>query len=180
MNTMNNFLKPYDAIIMMVDQVFIKKAHDLIVILKKYRAVDLIDQIGVRAQRIKDYQMHISVPEGYDMKDDFVEIVNYSAMGCIQLHSKPICNTTDELIKLYEGVLKQALNDMLIRTKGKEEVLNSIDTETFNHLILQYTDAVKSSLNGNGISGVSLKEQFLNIINYAIFALMVINKEENK
>lgn len=177
-------LPAYDTVIMMVDMVFQKKAHDYGASWRILRPISIIDQVFIKARRIRniiEIKEQRITGDGNDIKSEFIGIVNYSAMGCIQLQKKPVSVPDikkEESIMLYEGVLKQAQSDMLNRTNGKEDVTSTIGIETLNDLILQTIVSMKSCFNTRGdILGGNLKQNLLDIINYAIFALMIIDKE---
>ncbi len=184
---MNKVPASYDTVIMMVDGIFKKKAGDYGASWRILRPISVLDQIMIKAKRIQtvtELKEQRVNGEGNDIKSEFVGIVNYSAMGCIQLDRAPATVpdiSFDESVTLYERALKQAQDDMLSYSGNKGNITQITDIDTLNNLIMRTINSMKSHFNSDGkIINRNLKKKFLDMINYAIFALMIINQKEEE
>lgn len=180
---MGKILPSYDIVIMEVHRVFKVKASEYGKSWEMPRIIVIVEQIYTKIRKIKtitELSEKINLVRN-DTKNELMSIINYSALGyhrtSINLpHIKP-----EELVVIYEKILKQAQDDIFNSPKNKEDVMDKMDIETLIYLILQHITSMKDSLNTKGCVSVGdLKQNFLDIINYAIFALMILNREESK
>jgi len=184
---MNKVLSAYDVVIMTAHSIFKKEAHDYGASWRILRPIAILDQLYKKAKKIITIkETGVQKVTGVDntIQNEFIGIINYGAMGCIQLEKLPVPKPdigSDEAVELYENVLRQAQDDMQRRIgmKNEDDITGTFNVETLSAMIVQTVLYMKSSFNNKEevIGGGSLKQNFLDIINYAIFALMIMNKE---
>ena len=95
----------YQQIITKSRNIFIQKNSDYGASWRVLRIISLVDQINIKAQRIRNLQSNISNKIDEDQIQEFYGVINYSIMGLIQLEKgivdEPDLNL-DQIIKLYD------------------------------------------------------------------------------
>jgi len=106
----------FNHVIAICRDIFEKKMHDYGTAWRILRASSMTDQIFIKAQRIRSIEIKgiSKIDEG--VRDEFIGIINYAAMGIIQLElgiaDKPEMNK-DEALALFIEKLNQAKSLML-------------------------------------------------------------------
>src|SRR5882757_3736082 len=75
----------YDEVIKSCKDIFLKKASDYGTAWRVLRTISIVDQIFIKAQRIRTIQMKGSQKVADDIAAEFKGIVNYAVIGLIQL-----------------------------------------------------------------------------------------------
>ena len=95
----------YQNIISKSRKIFIDKNSDYGSSWRVLRIISLVDQISIKAQRIRNLQNNISNKIDEDQTAEFYGIINYSIMGLIQFE-KGIVDEPDleakEVMNLYD------------------------------------------------------------------------------
>src|ERR1700709_2589186 len=86
MNTINQ----YDQSIKNCREIFIKKAHDYGTSWRVLRTISIVDQVFIKAQRIRTIQQKGISRVGEDVAGEFQGIVNYGVIGLVQLELNDI------------------------------------------------------------------------------------------
>src|SRR5579875_2804521 len=85
---MSNTNQQYDSIIKQCEEIFIKKTKDYGTSWRVLRSISIIDQIYIKAQRIRNIQ-EVGLQQvenvGDDIRSEFAGIINYSIIGLIQM-----------------------------------------------------------------------------------------------
>src|SRR5450432_3031663 len=89
----------YDAAIQGCRDIFLKKTTDYGTSWRVYRTISVVDQIYIKAKRIRTIQEKGAQKIGDDIIGEFKGILNYSIIGLIQLDLKT--DDTEEL-PLYQ------------------------------------------------------------------------------
>src|SRR3954466_3989806 len=76
----------YDAILKQCEEIFLKKTNDYGTAWRVLRTISIIDQIYIKAQRIRTIQEKGEQKIPDDIAQEFIGIINYSIIGLIQLH----------------------------------------------------------------------------------------------
>ena len=107
----------YDQVIQGCKDIFIKKAKDYGTAWRVLRTISIVDQIFIKAQRIRTIQEKGSQKIGDDISSEFRGIINYAVIGSIQLElpaGAPEELPVDKIEQLYEShtnIAKKLMQD---------------------------------------------------------------------
>ena len=167
----------YQNIISKSRKIFIDKNSDYGSSWRVLRIISLVDQISIKAQRIRNLQNNISNKIDEDQTSEFYGIINYSIMGLIQFE-KGIVDEPDleaeEIIELYDKNVKKTFELMLDKNHDYGEAWREMRVSSLTDLILQKLLRIKQIEDNSGQTLVSegIDANYTDIINYAIFALI--------
>jgi predicted nucleotide modification protein, DUF1599 family len=174
-----NTLQQYDAAVQSSKDIFLKKTVDYGTSWRVYRIISVVDQIFIKAMRIRTIQEKGTQKIGDDITGEFKGILNYGIIGLIQLDIK-----NDEIEDLPVEQVEQLYNDKV--TLAKElmadknhdygEAWRDMSQESFVDLIMAKLLRIKQIIKNDGKVLVSegIDANFFDIMNYAIFALILI------
>lgn len=176
---MRNTQQQYDDIIQQCISLFLKKASDYGTAWRVLRTISVVDQIFIKALRIRTIQDLKTQKVGDDIPSEFVGIVNYAVIGLIQLGiGKPAIEDIPvaEVEKLYRKYVGEAKATMLDKNHDYGEAWRDMSQESFADLILMKLLRIRQILNNDGKTLVSegIDANYTDIINYAVFALILI------
>ena len=107
----------YDKMIDLCRDIFTKKTQDYGTAWRVLRTISIVDQIYIKAQRIRTIQEKAHQKIDDDIRGEFIGIINYSVIGLIQMHvAKDAPEELDvtQATALYSAHLKAAKELMLI------------------------------------------------------------------
>ncbi len=168
----------YDQAIHSCKEIFLKKARDYGTAWRVLRTISVVDQIFIKAQRIRTIQEKGRQKIGDDIPAEFKGIINYAVIGLIQLEQPadapeemPV-NEVSTLYDKYIAVAKQLMND---KNHDYGEAWRSMSQESFVDLILMKLQRIRQILSNDGKTLISegIDANYLDIINYAVFALIL-------
>ena len=173
----------YDEIISTCRNTFIKKTTDYGTSWRVYRILSVADQIYIKAKRVRNIQEGIDQKIEDDIKSEFEGMVNYAIIGLIQLeinNDEPEDLAVDIVQKMYEQKAVIAKELMQAKNNDYGEAWRDMSQVSFVDLILAKILRIKQIIANNGATLVSegMDANFYDILNYAIFALILI--KENK
>jgi len=176
-----NTEEQYDAVIMACEEIFLKKTIDYGTSWRVYRTISVVDQIYIKAKRIRTIQEKGVQKIGDDIVSEFKGMLNYAIIGLIQL-DKNTDETellpVDEVAALYEE--KVAIAKKLMEDKNHDygEAWRDMSQESFTDLILAKLLRIKQILKNNGetIMSEGIDANYFDIMNYAVFALILIGE----
>jgi len=182
---MTNTNEQYDQAIKACKEIFVKKAKDYGTSWRVLRIISIVDQIFIKAQRIRTIQQKGEQKVGDDVISEFKGIVNYGVIGLIQLDLQtetvedlPV----DEVDRLFDK--KIALSRGLMTDKNHDygEAWREMSQESFVDLILMKLMRIKQILTNEGKTLISegIDANFTDIINYSVFALILIEEGKHK
>ena len=176
-----NTKEQYDAVIMACEEIFLKKTIDYGTSWRVYRTISVVDQIYIKAKRIRTIQEKGVQKIGDDIVSEFKGMLNYAIIGLIQL-DKQTDETellpVDEVAALYEE--KVAIAKKLMEDKNHDygEAWRDMSQESFTDLILAKLLRIKQILKNDGetIMSEGIDANYFDIMNYAVFALILIGE----
>ena len=182
---MTNTNEQYDQAIEACKEIFVKKAKDYGTSWRVLRIISIVDQIFIKAQRIRTIQQKGEQKVGDDVISEFKGIVNYGVIGLIQLDLQtetvedlPV----DEVSRLFDK--KIALSRQLMTDKNHDygEAWREMSQESFVDLVLMKLMRIKQILTNEGKTLISegIDANFTDIINYSVFALILIDEGRHK
>lgn len=169
----------YDLAISSCKDIFIKKTRDYGTSWRCLRTISIADQIFIKAMRIRTIQEKKQQKIGDDIKAEFKGIVNYGIIGLIQLE---IGNAEveelqpDDISKRYDHFVELTKNTMLDKNHDYGEAWRDMSQESFVDLIITKLSRIKQILSNEGKTIISegIDANFVDIINYAVFGLILI------
>src|SRR5436853_7866823 len=81
----DNTNQQFDSVVKNCEEIFIKKTKDYGTSWRVYRTISVIDQIYIKARRIRNIQEKKLQKINDDLLSEFKGIVNYGIIGLIQL-----------------------------------------------------------------------------------------------
>lgn len=174
----------YDAVIKQCRDLFINKMTDYGSAWRILRLPSLTDQIFIKAQRIRQLQENEIKKVDEDEIPEFIGIINYSIMALIQLE-KGVADEPDldleESIKLYDKHISITKSLMENKNHDYGEAWREMRISSLTDLILQKLLRVKQIEDNLGKTIVSegIDANYQDMINYAVFALILMNKKNN-
>lgn len=180
---MQNTLSQYDAIVSRCRSLFVNKMADYGSAWRILRIPSLTDQIFIKAQRIRQLQENEVRKVEEDEIPEFIGIINYSIMALIQLE-KGVADQPDlelaEASDLYDQHIQETKTLMENKNHDYGEAWREMRISSLTDLILQKLLRVKQIENNSGKTIVSegLEANYQDMINYAIFALILIGEIE--
>lgn len=159
--------------------VFMAKMRDYGTSWRVMRPKSLTDQIYIKAKRIRTLEEGTRAKVNEGIEPEFIGIVNYCAMALIQLKlgvGEPI--EAEEAAKHYSSALKAATSLMLNKNHDYDEAWREMRVSSFTDIILQKLLRTKEIEDHDGKTEVSegLEANYMDMINYALFALIKLNE----
>ena len=178
-----NTNQQYDAAVQSCKEIFLKKTADYGTSWRVYRTISIVDQIYIKAKRIRTIQEKGEQKIGDDILSEFKGILNYAIIGLIQLdinndeiEELPVT----EVEKLYSEKVTIAKQLMEDKNHDYGEAWREMSQQSFADLTLAKLLRIKQILKNQGKTLISegVDANYFDIINYAVFALILI--EEGK
>ena len=178
---MSSTNQAYDEAILACRDIFIKKTKDYGTAWRVLRTISVVDQIFIKALRIRTIQDLQTLKVGDDINSEFKGIVNYAVIGLIQLalgnpqvEELPV----DQVEKLYLQYVDFARQTMLDKNHDYGEAWRDMSQESFADLILMKLMRIKQILGNDGKTLISegIDANYVDILNYSVFALILISE----
>lgn len=180
---MEKTLNQFQEIFEVCRNLYEKKLHDYGAAWRILRLPSLTDQIYIKASRIRSIQelQEQKVNEGQE--SEFIGIINYSIMALIQLENGvAVCPdfTSRKSLEEFDKQCKRAVELLSAKNHDYGEAWREMRVSSITDLILQKLLRVKQIEDNKGKTLVSegLDANYLDMINYAVFALILL-KESN-
>ncbi len=173
----------YDAIITQCRDLFINKMKDYGSAWRILRLPSLTDQIFIKAQRIRQLQENEVQKVDEDEIPEFIGIINYALMALIQLEKgvadEPDLNV-EKATQLYDKHIEITKSLMEDKNHDYGEAWREMRVSSLTDLILQKLLRVKQIEDNQGKTLVSegIDANYQDMINYAIFALILMSEND--
>jgi len=169
----------YDQAVASCRDIFIKKTKDYGTAWRVLRIISVVDQIFIKALRIRTIQDIGDQKVGDDIASEFKGILNYAVIGLIQLHlGDPKVEELEvqKVQDLYEENVHFAKSTMLDKNHDYGEAWRDMSQESYADLILMKLLRIRQILNNDGKTLISegIDANFVDILNYSAFALIQI------
>jgi hypothetical protein len=141
--------------------------------------ISIVDQIFIKALRIRTIQEVKQQKVDDDIAGEFKGIVNYAVIALIQIDKGTYLVedlSLDEAVKLYDEKIAEATSLMENKNHDYGEAWREMSQESFVDLILVKLLRIKQILSNDGRTLISegIDANFIDIINYSIFASILI------
>ena len=143
------------------------------------RVSSFVDQIHIKAQRIRNLQINKDQKIDEGQVPEFIGIINYCIMSLIQIQigvvDEPDLNGT-EVVELYDNKVNETFELMLKKNHDYGEAWRDMEISSLTDLIIQKNFRMKSinSNDGKTISSEGVESNFQDILNYSVFALILL------
>ena len=180
---MSNTSAQYEAAVLSCREIFIKKTRDYGTSWKVLRPISITDQLFIKAQRTRTIQELGKRKVADDINSEFIGMVNYSVIGLIRLEHPEDQRedfTVEEVEAMYDSAISRARTTMEMKNHDYGEAWRDMSQESFVDLILMKLLRIRQILSNEGKTLISegIDANYIDIINYALFALILI--EEGK
>ena len=175
----------YDKAIQDCKDIFIRKTTDYGTSWRVLRTISIVDQIFIKAQRIRTIQEKGISKVGDDVAGEFKAIVNYGVIGLIQFDLGEISVedlSPETVSEMYDEKIAFVKNVMLDKNHDYGEAWREMSQESFVDLILMKLMRIRQILQNDGKTTISegIDSNYVDIINYAVFALILIAEKKHK
>jgi len=163
---------------------FDNKLHDYRASWRILRPQSLTDQLFIKAKRIRSLETNGEAMIDEGAKGEFIALVNYGIIGMIQLE-KGAADTVDisneEALNLYNMYAREALELMKRKNHDYDEAWRDMRVSSYTDLILTKIERCKEieNLKGETLVSEGIAGNYIDIVNYAVFALIKLDEEEN-
>ena len=180
---MQKTLSQYNQVVTTCRDLFARKMNDYGTSWRILRPESVTDQIYIKAQRIQSIERQKTQMVGDDIRSEFIGIVNYGIIGLIQLDSGddlPVNVNPDVALSLYDKHFNRVRELMLAKNHDYGEAWRSMRTSSYTDLILMKIFRTKQIEDNQGLTLVSegVDANYMDMVNYAIFALIKIDFKE--
>ncbi len=178
---MNNTNAQYDAVIQSCKEIFLQKTNDYGTAWRVLRPVSVMDQVFIKALRIKNIQENKTQKIEDTVSAEFKGIINYGIIGIIQLklEEPSVEDAAPELAsEWYDNAVAETKSIMLDKNHDYGEAWREMSQHSFVDLILMKLLRIKQILANESKTLMSegADANYIDIINYAVFALILINE----
>jgi hypothetical protein len=172
-------LQAYEEAVGKCRDLFLAKTLDYGTSWRVYRTISIVDQIFIKARRIRTLQETGINRVGESITGEFMGILNYAVIGLLQLQQtdeRVDDLPYDEVEAGYNEAVAQAQQLMEKKNHDYGEAWRDMSQESFADLILAKLLRIRQILRNEGKTTVSegIEANYLDIFNYAAFALILI------
>ena len=175
----------FDQVAAICRDIFTKKMKDYGASWRILRQQSVTDQIFIKANRIRSIETKgvSKVDEG--IRSELIAIVNYGIIGLIQLelgYSDVDDLTYDRGVELYDTYMNRAKELMMAKNHDYDEAWREMRVSSMTDIILMKLLRVKQIEDNDGKTLVSegVKANYQDMINYAVFALILLQEGKNE
>jgi hypothetical protein len=175
--------KQYDEAVRSAKEIFLKKTRDYGTSWRVLRTISVVDQLYIKARRIRTIQENKLQRVADDIPSEFKGILNYAVIGLIQLEldSEEVEEMpVDEVETYYDQKVAQAKSLMEAKNHDYGEAWREMSQESFVDLILSKILRLRQILANQGKTIISegIDANYFDIINYSVFALIMLREKE--
>lgn len=179
MNTNEEFEKVMQA----SRQIFVDKLHDYKSAWRIMRPSSVTDQLYIKANRIRSLEVKKESLVGEGIVPEFYAIVNYCIVGLIQLEhgvAEKADMPVDKAIEAYDKYATVALELMKRKNHDYDEAWRGMRVSSYTDLILMKIFRTKQieELDGKTLVSEGISANYLDMLNYAVFALIKLTIEK--
>lgn len=175
----------YDHAVSLCRKVFMDKMHDYGTAWRILRTTSLTDQIYIKARRIRSIEINGKSKVDEGIRPELIGIINYSVMALIQLElgtdEEPHMDAVMVSAK-YDSYIKLAKSLMADKNHDYGEAWRKMRISSLTDIILMKLLRIKQIEDNQGQTLISegLDANYLDIINYAAFALIMLEDQTNQ
>ena len=175
----------FHSVLSQCRKLFVDKMKDYGPAWRILRTPSITDQIFIKVKRIRTLQTSSErlVDEG--VEPEFIGIVNYAAMGVIQLQLGVVDQpdlSQEQAMTLYDQVTNEAYELMTRKNHDYSEAWRDMRVSSITDLIMSKVLRTKSieDHGGKTIASEGVDANYYDMINYAVFALILLNEQKEQ
>lgn len=178
---MSKTVEQYTNIIAKCREIFEKKTTDYGTAWRILRTSSLTDQIFIKAQRIRTIQETGENKVGEAIEGEFIAIINYCVMAIVQLEKNDELELElppEDALAIFDNYTQKAQDLMLQKNHDYGEAWRDMRVSSLTDLILMKLLRVKQIEDNKGKTLISegIDANYYDMLNYAVFALIHLNK----
>jgi len=163
--------------------IFEKKLKDYGAAWRILRPSSLTDQILIKASRIRSLETKGEAMVNEGIQPEFVGIVNYGVVGLIQLElgaADQVDISAEEALSLYDKWIGETTQLMLAKNHDYDEAWRLMRVSSYTDIILSKLQRTKQIEDHNGKTIISegIDANYMDMINYALFALIKLSYDK--
>ena len=171
----------YREVITACKELFFKKTRDYGTAWRVLRLPSITDQIFIKAQRVRSIQEKGVQKVGDPIHDEFIGIINYCVIALIQIKlekSEQMELSQEEIMPMYNEMIEETVNLLDSKNHDYGEAWREMRVSSITDIILMKLMRVKQIENNEGRTVVSegIKANYQDMINYAVFALILLDE----
>lgn len=175
----------FSEVLRICRELFARKLHDYGAAWRIMRPASITDQLYIKANRIRTLETtgEAMVDEG--IVPEYIGLINYALVGLIQLDlgaSVQADITPEQALQLYDRNAQLTLELMVRKNHDYDEAWRMMRVTSYTDLILMKVFRTKQieNLRGKTLVSEGVGANYMDILNYAVFALikLVIEREE--
>lgn len=171
----------YKQVIGTCKALFEKKTRDYGTAWRILRLPSITDQIFIKAQRIRSIQEKGSQKVEDPVTDEFIGIINYCIIALMQIELSASQETElafEQLEPLYDTVVNETFSLQQDKNHDYGEAWRDMRVSSITDIILMKLLRVKQIEDNQGKTLVSegVKANYQDMINYAVFAMILLKK----
>jgi hypothetical protein len=175
METIKSTSEEFSAVKNVCRDIYVKKLQDYGTSWRIMRPSSITDQILIKARRIRSIEEKGTSKINEGRRPEFIGIVNYAVIGIIQLRlGAGTTISVEEATSLYDSILQEATSLMSDKNHDYDEAWRQMRITSFTDIILQKLMRTREieSHNGKTIISEGIDANYMDMINYALFALI--------
>lgn len=177
-------LRQYDAVIGRCKDLFLRKNRDYGTAWRVLRLPSLTDQIYIKASRVRNIEEQGVRKVEDRIEDEYVGMINYCLMALIQHSLEGDVRQdipSDELIPMYDSFVQATRSLFEDKNHDYGEIWRDMRISSYTDLILMKLLRIKQIEDHAGELLVSegVDANYMDIINYCVFALIRLEEQEN-
>jgi len=170
-------LKQFRTVFDQCEAVFLRKHQDYGSNWRIFRPASLTDQMYIKAMRIRTIEETGVNKVQESVEGEYMALVNYGILSLIQLslsEEKELELSLERVTALYQYFRQQAEDLMLKKNHDYGEAWRQMRVSSYVDLILSkiYRTKQIEDLNGKTLVSEGIDANYMDMINYAIFALI--------
>jgi hypothetical protein len=176
-------LSQYDSVINRCKELFLRKNKDYGTAWRILRLSSLTDQIYIKASRVRTIEEQGTRKVEDRVEDEYIGMINYCLMALIQHelgdHEEQEI-PVEKLTPLYDGYVTKTRQLFQDKNHDYGEIWRDMRISSYTDLILMKILRIKQIENNQGLLLVSegVDANYMDIINYCIFALIRLEEQE--
>ncbi len=180
---MRDSLHQYDTVIQACKEVFIKKTKDYGTAWRILRLPSLTDQIFIKASRIRSIEEKSAQKVGDSVEGEYIGIINYCLIAMMQESlgdDGDLELPLDEAERMYDGYVRRTRSLFEAKNHDYDEIWREMRISSYTDLILMKILRIKQIEDNLGKTLISegVAANYMDIMNYAVFALIKLSEKQ--
>ncbi|GHT00967.1 hypothetical protein AGMMS49525_00500 [Bacteroidia bacterium] len=172
----------FELVIGLCRSLFEKKLKDYGASWRIMRPQSITDQLFIKAKRIRSLETKSVNKVGEGIEPEFIAIVNYGVIGLIQLElgfADKVDISQTKAIELYDKHITATKELMYAKNHDYDEAWRGMRVSSYTDFILTKINRTKEieANEGQTLASEGIDANYMDMINYALFALIKLGYE---